>query len=427
LLPSPEQLPQKELLMSKNDSGRDAVILGAARTPVGKFMGAFGDVKATSLGSLAIQAAVERSGIDPSSVYEVMMGNVVAAGIGQAPARQAALNGGLPDTVGAVSVNKVCGSGLKTVMMAANAIAADEADVFVAGGMENMSLAPYLLPKARQGLRYGHRRTTDSLLTDGLWCAFQDWAMGNAAEFIAKQFEVSREEMDEFAFESHEKAASATAAGRFRDEIIPVEMKAGKSKDKIVGHDETIRAKFTNGAYEMTTSLEQLAKLPPVFEEDGQVTAGNAPGLNDGAAAVVVTSREEALRQGVRPMAQIVGYTHVAVEPQWIFAAPARAIPRLLDKISWTMADVDLVELNEAFASQVLADGVDLLRNGYHGDWEKVNVNGGAIALGHPLGASGARILVTLLHALRQRGLKRGIASLCLGGGEAVAMAIELE
>ena len=413
--------------MNEKNSPREAVILSAARTPIGRFMGGLSPVSATDLGAVAVRAAVERSGVDPKSVYEVIMGLVVSAGAGQAPARQAALKGGLPDTVGAASVNKVCGSGLKAVMLAANAIAAGEADVFVAGGMENMSQAPYLLPKARQGMRYGHETVEDSLLKDGLWCSFQDWAMGNAAEFIAKQFEVSREEMDEFSLQSHEKAAAATVGGRFKAEIVPVEIKGRKGQVTVVDKDESIRASFDNGGYTLETSLELLGKLPPAFEKEGQITAGNAPGLNDGAAALVVTSREEAERQSLRPMARIVGYTHAAVPPQWIFAAPARAIPRLLDKVGWTMADVDLVELNEAFAAQVLADGAELIQKGYDWDWNKVNVNGGAVALGHPVGASGGRVLVTLIHALQQRNLKRGIASLCLGGGEAVALAVELE
>ncbi len=413
--------------MGNLNRDRETVILSATRTPVGRFLGVLGSVSATDLGAIAVRAAVERSGVDPSTVYEVLMGNVISAGIGQAPARQAALNGGLPDTVGATAVNKVCGSGLKTVMLAANAIAAGEADVFIAGGMENMSQAPYMLPKARQGLKYGHSEVVDAILYDGLWCAFQDWVMGNAAEFIAKQYEITREEMDDYALKSHDKAASATASGLFKDEIVPVEVKGRKGKVTVVERDETIRASYDNGGYTLTTSLEQLAKLEPAFEEDGVVTAGNAPGLNDGGAALVLTARSEAQRQNLKPLARIVGYTLAAVDPQWIFAAPAKAIPSLLDRVGWTMASVDLIELNEAFSSQVLADGVDIGRQGYDWNWDKVNVNGGAIALGHPLGASGARILVTLIHALRSRRLRRGIASLCLGGGEAVAMAIELE
>ncbi len=412
--------------MSNDHNEREAVILSAARTPVGRFMGQLSGIAAPDLGALVVREALGRSGVNPATVYEVIMGIVVSSGAGQAPARQAALRGGLGDTVGAMAVNKVCGSGLKAVMLAANAIAAGEADVFVAGGMENMSRAPYLLPKARQGLKYGNAQVLDSLLHDGLWCSFQDWVMGNAAEFIAKQFEVSRSEMDEFAYRSHEKAAAATAAGHFAAEIVPVQVKDRKGRVSLVERDETIRASYEDGSYAVTTSLEQLAKLPPAFEKDGKVTAGNAPGLNDGAAALVICSRAEAQRQGRKPMARIVGYTLAGVSPQWLFAAPARAMPRLLEKVGWTMADVDLVELNEAFACQVLANGLEMAQKGFDWDWNKVNVNGGAVALGHPIGASGARILVTLLHALQSRGLKRGIASLCLGGGEAVAMAVEL-
>jgi len=412
--------------MNKRISEREAVILSAARTPVGRFMGGLSSISAPDLGALAVKEALARSNVDPATVYEVIMGIVVASATGQAPARQAALRGGLGNTVGATAVNKVCGSGLKAVMMAANAIAADEADVFVAGGMESMSRAPYLLPKARQGLKFGNGELLDSLLYDGLWCSFQEWVMGNAAEFIAKKFEISRTEMDEFALRSHEKAATATAAGRFKAEITPVEVKDRKGRSSLIERDESIRATYQDGAYNVTTSLEQLANLPPAFEVDGKVTAGNAPGLNDGAAALVVTSRAAAERQGLQPMARIVGYTLAAVDPQWLFSAPAQAIPRLLEKVGWTMADVDLVELNEAFACQVLANGAELMQKGYEWDWDKVNVNGGAVALGHPVGASGARILVTLLYALQARGLDRGIASLCLGGGEAVAMAVEL-
>jgi len=413
--------------MSHNRHEREAVILGAARTPTGKFMGGLGGVSAPELGALAVRSAVERSGVDPATVYEVIMGNVISAGTGQAPARQAALGGGLPNTVGATAINKVCGSGLKAVMVAANSITGQEAEVFIAGGMESMSMAPYLLPKARQGMRYGHANVVDTILHDGLWCSFQDWVMGDGAEFIARQYGVTREEMDDFALKSHQKAAAATANGWFKDEIIPVEIKGRRGKITVIDRDETIRATYENGGYSVTSSLEQLAKLSPVFQKDGRVTAGNAPGLNDGGAALVITSRAEAQSQGLKPMARILGYTHAAVEPQWIFSAPAQAIPRLLDKVGWTMADVDLIELNEAFAAQVLANGVELIQKGYQWDWDKVNVHGGAVALGHPIGASGARILVTLLYALRQRDLKRGIASLCLGGGEAVAMAVELE
>jgi acetyl-CoA C-acetyltransferase len=413
--------------MNENGKEREAVIVGAARTPIGKLMGTLGALSATDLGAAAVKAAVERSGVDPGSVYEVLMGQVIQAGAGQAPARQAALRAGLQDTVGAAAINKVCGSGLKAVMVAANGIAAGEADVYVAGGMESMSQAPYLLPGARQGYRFGHTNVEDAILKDGLWCGFQNWAMGNAAEFIAKQFEVTRQEMDEFSVASHEKAARATVEGRFKDEIVPITIPGRKGKVTIVERDEPIRAIFDNGGFQLDTSVESLARLPAAFEENGQVTAGNAPGLNDGGAAVVVTSRVEAERQGLTPMARIVGYTHAAVAPQWLFAAPARAIPRLLGRLGWRIEDVDLFEVNEAFAAQILANGVEMTRGGLNWDWERVNVNGGAIALGHPIGASGARVLITLLYALSARGLKRGVASLCLGGGEAVALAIELE
>lgn len=413
--------------VTANDHGRKPVILSAVRTPTGRLSGALGSLSSTALGSLAVRSAVEQSGVDPHSVYEVIMGQVLGAGAGQAPARQAALGGGLPDNVGAASVNKVCGSGLKAVMIAANGIIAGEADVYVAGGMESMSHAPHLAMGVRQGYPYGDATLNDTILHDGLWCSFQDWVMGNGAEFIARQFEVSREEMDEFALRSHDRAAAATAAGRFTAETVPVEIKGRKGKLTIVDRDEPVRAEYDNGSYRLTTSREQLSRLRPVFAADGQVTAGNAPGLNDGAAALVVTSRAAAEHQGLVPMAHIVGYTHAAVDPQWIFSAPAQAIPRLLKRIGWSLDDVDLVELNEAFAAQALANGVDMERQGLNWDWDKVNVHGGAIALGHPLGASGARVLVTLLHALRQHDGRRGIAALCLGGGEAVALAVELE
>jgi len=412
--------------MSTDKQANDVVIVGAARTPTGRFMGGLSSMSATDLGAVAVKTAVSRAQIDANSVYEVIMGNVVQAGGGQAPARQAALRGGLPNTVGATAVNKVCGSGLKVVMLAANGIKAGEADVFVAGGMESMSNAPYLLPKARAGLRYGDAQMKDAILQDGLWCAFQDWPMGNAAEFIAQQFDITREQMDEFAFRSHEKAAEATLNGRFTAEIVPIEVKS-RRQTVVIDKDEPIRATFSNGSYEMQTSLEKLAKLPPAFEKDGAVTAGNAPGLNDGAAAVVVTNRAEAERQGLTPMARIVGYTLAAVEPKWLFAAPARAVPKLLERIGWQMADVDLFELNEAFAAQCLANGAELKQQGFPFTWDNVNVNGGAVALGHPIGASGARVLVTLLYALQNRGLRRGVAALCLGGGEAVALAVEME
>lgn len=410
--------------MSENGRARDPVIVSAVRTPAGRFQGALASQTATELGATAVRAAVERAGVAPESVYEVIMGHVVAAGVGQAPARRAALDAGLPDSVGAVSVNKVCGSGLKAVMLAANGIRAGEADVYVAGGMESMSRAPYLVPGVREGLRYGDGRLVDSLLNDGLWCGFEKWAMGNAAEFIARQFEVSREEMDAFALRSHERAAAATAAGAFADEVVPVRV-TGRKGETLVERDETIRATFENGSYALKTDMAALAALPPAFDREGKVTAGNAPGLNDGAAALVVTSRGEATRQGLSILAEIAGFTHAPVAPRWLFAAPARAIPRLLDRLGWRLEEVDLIELNEAFAAQVLANGVELARGGYAWDWERVNIHGGAIALGHPLGASGARVLTTLIHALRRTAGRRGIAALCLGGGEAVALAVE--
>jgi len=397
---------------------RDPVIVGAARTPIGRFSGALSPLSAPQLGAVAVRAAVQRAGIDPVSVDEVIMGQVIAAGSGQAPGRQAALWGGLPDSVGAISVNKACGSGLKAVMMAASAIKAGDGDVYVSGGFESMSNAPYLMPNARAGARYGHTRMLDSVITDGLWCAFENHMMGNAAEFIADKLEVTREEMDQFSLNSHHKAVAAIDAGRFKGEIAPVEVKDAKGRVTVIDTDEAPRR---------DTSLEALAKLKPAFKPDGRVTAGNAPGLNDGAAAVVVMSRERAEAEGRPALARIVGYTHAAVEPLWLFIAPARAVPRLLDQIGWTLADADLIEINEAFAAQVLADARALEQAGHRWDWERVNVNGGAVALGHPVGASGARVLVTLLNALRQRDKERGIATLCLGGGEAVAMAIELE
>ncbi len=394
----------------------DAVILSGARTPIGKFMGALASLPAPRLGAAAVKAAVARAGVDPQHIEEVILGQVVAAGSGQAPARQAAIYAGLPVEIGAFAVNKVCGSGLKAVMQAAQAVRAGDAHLLVAGGMECMSAAPHLI-FIRQGARYGDQPMFDADLHDGLWDPFENWAMGNAAEFIANEYEVTREAMDRFALESHQKAIAAMDAGKFEAEITPVEVETlARGKTTVVDADESPRR---------DTSLEALAKLKPAFQKDGKVTAGNAPGLNDGGAAVVVASRERAEALGTAPLARVVGYTYAAVEPKYIFIAPARAIPRLLDKVGWTLKEVDLIELNEAFAAQVLADGYALADKGW--DWSKVNVNGGAIALGHPVGASGARVLVTLIHALRDRGLKRGIASLCLGGGEAVAMAVEIE
>jgi acetyl-CoA C-acetyltransferase len=404
--------------MLKNDnSQREAVILSAVRTPSGKFQGSLSGIPAPKLGAVVVKAAVERSGIEDLSDFdEVIMGNVVSAGLGQNPARQAAIFGDLPEGVGATSVNKVCGSGLKAVMLAAQSIRAGDGDLFVSGGMESMSRAPYLVDGRTGALRYGHSQLTDALLHDGLWDPFENWGMGNAAEFIAEEYEVTRQAMDEYALASHQKAASASDEGRFKDEIVPVELPGRKGQVTIFDTDETPRR---------DTSLEVLAKLKPAFQVDGKVTAGNAPGLNDGAAAVVVASRHKAGELGLKPLARVVGYAQSAVAPKYLFDAPSKAMPRLLEKIGWTLKDVDLIELNEAFAAQVLANGYALADLGW--DWDKVNVNGGAIALGHPIGASGVRVLTTLIFALRNRGLKRGIASLCLGGAEAVAMAVEIE
>ena len=402
--------------MTNQNSHNQPVILSAVRTPVGTFLGSLSTLTAPHLGAMAVKAAVERAGLDGQAKFdEVIMGNVVSAGVGQAPARQAGIFAGLDPAVGATTINKVCGSGLKAVMLASQAIKAEDGHLYVAGGMESMSKAPYLVD-GRTGLRYGNQQLTDSLQHDGLWDPFEQWIMGDAAEFIADEYEVTRYAMDEFAINSHKKALAAIDSGKFKQEIVPVEVKDKKGKVTVVDTDESPRR---------DTSLEILAKLPPAFKPDGKVTSGNAPGLNDGAAAVVVSSRAKASELGKKPLARVVGYAQAAVDPKHLFIAPARAIPSLLEKVGWTLKDVDLIELNEAFAAQVLADGYAMADMGW--DWSKVNVNGGAIALGHPLGASGARVLTTLIYALKDRGLKRGLASLCLGGAEAVAMAIELE
>jgi acetyl-CoA C-acetyltransferase len=403
--------------MTRDKHIREAVILGSARTPQGKFLGALASLSAAELGQIAVKAAVLRSQINPEDINEVILGNVVSAGVGQALPRQISIGAGLPDHVGGVSINKVCGSGLKAVMLASSAIKAEDGDLFIAGGVESMSRAPYLNDSIRQGNKFGEIKLRDSLQSDGLWCSLCDWGMGNAAEFIGKQFEVTRQEMDEFALRSHQLAAQATDAGRFKAEITPIIIKSRKG-DTVINQDEPIRR---------DTTLEALAKLPSAFEKDGAVTAGNAPGMNDGAAALVVSSREYAEKHGHQPVARVVSYGQAAVEPAWIFYAPVKAVPIALQKAGWTMEDVDLFEFNEAFAAQVLADKVGLERDGYHLPIEKLNVHGGAIALGHPLGASGARVLITLIHALQDRGLKRGLAALCLGGAEAVALAVELE
>jgi len=401
--------------MSDENSRLEPVILSAARTPMGRFQGALSPLTAPRLGAIVIRAAIERAGIrHPEEVDEVLMGNVVSAGLGQAPARQAAIYAGLPPTVGATTVNKVCGSGLKAGMLAAQAIRAGDAQLIVAGGMESMSNAPFLVD-GRAGLRYGHKQLTDALILDGLWDPFEDWSMGMAAEWIADEYGVTREAMDQWSFDSHRKALAAMDAGKFTAEIAPVEIPGKKGQTTVVAQDETPRK---------DTSLEALASLKPAFKPDGKVTAGNAPGLNDGAAAVVFASRAKAEALGAAPVARVIGYAQAAVPPKELFIAPARAIPRLMERIGWSLADVDLIELNEAFAAQVLADGYALADQGW--DWDKVNVHGGGVALGHPIGASGARLLTTLIYALKDRGLKRGLASLCLGGGEAVAMAIEI-
>ena len=395
----------------------EAVILSAVRTPSGRFQGSLSSLPAPRLGAIAVKAAVERASIpDPAEVDEVILGNVVSAGEGQAPARQAAIFAGLPASVGATTINKVCGSGLKSVMLAAQAIKAGDGHLYVTGGMESMSRAPFLVDGRTGGLRYGHAQLTDALLLDGLWDPFENWGMGNSAEFIAEEYEVTRQAMDEFALHSHQKAIYAIDSGKFKAEIVPVELPGKKGEVTLFDTDETPRR---------DTTLEALGRLKPAFVKDGKVTAGNAPGLNDGAAAVVVASRAKASQMGCKPLARIVGYAQAAVEPKYLFIAPAHAIPRLLEKVGWRLADVDLIELNEAFAAQVLADGYALASQGW--DWDKVNVHGGGIALGHPIGASGGRILTTLIYALKDRGLKRGIASLCLGGAEAVAIAIEVE
>jgi acetyl-CoA C-acetyltransferase len=392
-------------------SEQQAVIIGAARTPTGKFLGSLASLSAPELGALAIKAAVARSGIDPATIEEVMMGNVVSAGLGQAPARQAAIKAGLSVDIPAFTINKVCGSGLKAVMLAAQAIRAGDGQAYVAGGMESMSNAPYLLRKARTGYRMGNGELVDAVVNDGLWCAFEDVHMGNEAEIIAEKFAVSREEQDRLALASQQKAAAATATGRFKDEMVPIELPQKKGT-LVIDTDEPIRA---------DSSLEALAKLKPAFQPNGCVTAGNAPGLSDGASATVVVSQSFAKAHNLSPLARIVAYASAAIEPRYIFAAPTRAVRRVLELSGLGIHDFDLIEVNEAFASQTLANGKEL-----NWDWERVNVNGGAIALGHPIGSSGSRVLTTLIYELRRRGGGRGLATLCLGGGGAVAMIVEV-
>jgi acetyl-CoA C-acetyltransferase len=391
---------------------REAVIVSAVRVPTGRFLGALKGFSAPQLGALVVREAVRRAGVPPERVDEVVMGNVVSAGVGQAPARQAALGAGLPETVGALTINKVCGSGLKAVMLAAQAIAAEEAEVVVAGGMESMSNAPYLLARAREGLRLGHAELADSVIRDGLWDVYGDVHMGCTAESVAARYRITREEQDAWALESHRRAVEATAAGAFREEIVPVTLPGAKgTPSRMLADDETPRA---------DTTLEALSRLKPAFVENGTVTAGNAPGLNDGAAALVVCSAAAAAALGARPLARIVAQAVSGVAPGDVMLAPIGAVRRLWDKTGWNAATVDLVELNEAFAVQAIAVARDLAF-----EPSRVNVHGGAVALGHPIGASGARVLTTLVHALRRRKLSRGVATLCLGGGNGVALAIE--
>lgn len=387
----------------------DVVIVSACRTPIGSFMGTLSAVPATRLGALVVEEAIRRAGIKKTDVNEVIMGNVLIAGEGQAPARQAALFAGLPESVECMTINKVCGSGLKAVMLAAQAIQLGDADVIVAGGMESMSNTPYLLEKGREGYRMGHGKVYDSMIKDGLWDVYNDYHMGNAAELCAKECAIPREAQDEFAILSYTRAQGASNEGRFKEEIVPVTIKA-KQGDTVVEQDEE----------PFKTNFEKIPKLKPAFQPDGTVTPANASKINDGAAAVVVMSAEKAALLGVKPLARVIAFASAAKKPEWFTTAPADVISKLLSKASMKVEDIDLFEVNEAFAVVALAvkkiAGIDL---------DKLNVNGGAVALGHPIGASGARILVTLLHALKQRNKKRGMAAICIGGGEASAMIID--
>jgi len=391
---------------------RDAVIVSAVRTPTGKFMGALKGFTAPQLGAMVVREAVRRAGIDPAKIDEVIMGNVLSAGVGQAPARQAAIGAGLPPAVGALTINKVCGSGLKAVMLAAQGIATGDVEVVVAGGMESMSNAPYLLSKAREGLRLGHGELIDSMIHDGLWDAYDDQHMGCCGEIVAEKHAVTRQEQDAYALESHRKAIAAIKGGKFKDEILPVPIPQKKGEPVMFASDESPRE---------DTSMEALGKLKAAFREGGSVTAGNAPGVNDGAAALVVTSSETAAALGLKPMARIVAQATSGLEPKMVMMTPVPAVRKIFEKTGWTAESVDLVELNEAFAVQ----GVAVMRE-LGLDPSRVNVHGGAVALGHPIGASGARVLTTLLYALRDRGKKRGLATLCLGGGNGVALAVEM-
>jgi acetyl-CoA C-acetyltransferase len=388
------------------------VIVSAARTPSGKFLGKLKSLQAPQLGAAVVREAVARAGVDPATVDECIMGNVLTAGVGQAPARQAALTGGLSNDVAALTINKVCGSGLKAVMLAAQGISLGDIDIAVAGGMESMSNSPYLLPRVREGLRMGDASIVDSMIHDGLWCAFEHCHMGMSGEHVAEIYGVSREAQDAYAADSHKKAACAASLGRFKSEIVPVEIPQGKGAAITVEEDETIRPDSTP---------EVLKGLKPAFKKDGTVTAGNAPGVNDGAAAVVVMSEERAHSLGAQPMARIAGHATSGIAPKLLLMTPVSAIQKLLKKTGWRIEDVDLFEINEAFAAQMVAVIKELGL-----DPARVNVNGGAIALGHPIGASGARVLTTLLYAMKERRAKRGIASLCLGGGNGVALAVEM-
>jgi acetyl-CoA C-acetyltransferase len=390
---------------------QDAVIVSAVRTPTGKFLGGLKSFSATELGALVVREAVARAGIDPTSVDECIMGNVVSAGLGQAPARQAALRGGLADHVAALTINKVCGSGLKAVMLAAQGIATGDIDIAVAGGMESMSNTPYLLAGARDGMRMGNHEILDSMIVDGLWCSFEQCHMGAAGEVVAAEYHVGRAAQDEFAVQSHCKAAAAQAAGRFKAEMLPIVVPQKKGDAVVIDRDESVRA---------DTTVAALGALRPAFQKDGTVTAGNAPPVNDGAAALVVMSAKRATELNLTPIARIVGQATSGLPPKYLLMTPVEAVRRVLKKVGWQIEDVDLFELNEAFSVQAVAVLKEL---GI--DPAKVNVNGGAVALGHPIGASGARILTTLLYALKQRNLRRGIATLCLGGGNGVALAVE--
>ncbi|HEY6085352.1 MAG TPA: acetyl-CoA C-acetyltransferase [Nitrospira sp.] len=389
---------------------RQAVIVSAVRTPMGSFNGVFSSVPATRLGSIAIAEALKRAHVPPERVDDVLMGCVLSAGLGQAPARQASIGAGIPDSIGATTVNKVCGSSIKTVMMASQAIALDEARIVVAGGMENMSRAPYLLEKARQGYRLGHAEIVDSLIKDGLWDVYNNFHMGNAGELCAAKYRLTRREVDDFALESYRRAQHAIAAGIFKREIVPVDVPQRKGPPIVVSDDEEPNR----------VDLGKLRDLKPVFQEDGLLTVGNSPSCNDGAAALVVMAEEEAEALGLTPKARIAGYAGAALAPEWLTMAPVEAIKLVLKKTGLSLGDIDLFEINEAFSAVSLAINRELGL-----DQKKVNVNGGAVALGHPIGATGARILTTLLHAMEAAGARRGLASLCIGGGEALAMVLE--